>query len=287
LFLLVRGLFGTQVAAITVALWAAHPASIVLSSVYSEALFCAFAFSALLAAHRQRWLLAGLLGFFAGLVRAQGLALGGALVLYALWFWWRSTRLPTPEPPDEPPDEAAVPGEGMASGRLSVADGLRAVGGSALALLGTPFYIVIIGLQLGDLRTWFTQQQLGWQTEWNWGATAPAQLWHEIGNADHFFPVICGLLVVVAIVLLVSAMEQRVWAGLVLFGALVIVQAVGSSVVMQSKPRLLLPAAVVFIPIALGLNRTRPITRWLGVSCLVLFGLWLGDYSVTVWMYGI
>jgi hypothetical protein len=48
---------------------------------YTEALFCALAFGAVLAARRQRWLLAGMLGGLAAAARLTGLALLPFLVL--------------------------------------------------------------------------------------------------------------------------------------------------------------------------------------------------------------
>ena len=257
LFFLVRGLHGDRVALITVVLWAAHPASIVLSSAYSEALFCALAFSALLAVYRQRWLLAGLLAFGAGLVRAQGLALGGGLVLYAAWTWWRGRG-----------GEATAGAEGNTPGAVGRARSLRMLAGSVLALLGTPTYMVVIGIHVGNIWTWFDQQRLGWQSEWTWGS--------EFSGDDHFFALTCMILLVAAVVLLVCAAEQREWSALLLVGVLIAVETLGSSVIMQSKPRLLVPAVVVFLPIARALASARPVSRWLVLSCLALFGLWLG-----------
>jgi hypothetical protein len=57
------------------------PFAVFLAAGYSEALFLGFALSAWLAARRQRWLLAGVLGGLAGTVRVTALFLGAALIV--------------------------------------------------------------------------------------------------------------------------------------------------------------------------------------------------------------
>ena len=61
---------------VMVAVWAVAPASIVLSMVYSEALFCALAIWSLVALAGRRWLMAAVLTIGAGLARSStGVAL--------------------------------------------------------------------------------------------------------------------------------------------------------------------------------------------------------------------
>ena len=70
---------------VMVAVWSVAPASFVLSMVYSEALFCALAIWALLALVERRWLTAGVLTIGAGLARSStGVALVAAVAVAAL-----------------------------------------------------------------------------------------------------------------------------------------------------------------------------------------------------------
>ena len=64
-----------RISLLMVAIWAVAPSSTVLSMMYAEALFCALAIWALVALVSRRWLTAGLLTLAAGTVRSTALAL--------------------------------------------------------------------------------------------------------------------------------------------------------------------------------------------------------------------
>jgi len=82
---LVMALTGNRrISLLTTALWAAAPASFVLSMVYSEALFCALAVWALIALVERRWLTAAGLTILAGAVHSSALALIAAVAVAAL-----------------------------------------------------------------------------------------------------------------------------------------------------------------------------------------------------------
>src|SRR5262249_2291102 len=70
---------------ILIALFAATPMSILLSMVYSAAMFCALAVWAVMGVLERRWLLAGVCCAFAGLVRPTAAALLLAVGLAALF----------------------------------------------------------------------------------------------------------------------------------------------------------------------------------------------------------
>jgi hypothetical protein len=67
--------FGEEIAALTVLLVAFCPVSFFFSAVYTESLFLALSVGTIYAARRERWLLCGVLGFFAALSRNGGIAL--------------------------------------------------------------------------------------------------------------------------------------------------------------------------------------------------------------------
>lgn len=68
------------------------PTSYFLHADYSESLFLALALASFLAARRERWLLAGLVGALAALARPNGLLLLPALGADALWQLWETRR---------------------------------------------------------------------------------------------------------------------------------------------------------------------------------------------------
>lgn len=279
LYFLIEHLHGAKAAMLVVVLWASQPMSIVLSMAYSEALFCAFSFAALLAAQRRHWLLAGTLGFCAGLVRIQGLATAGALVCYAAWWWWHNRESAAARQP--------APADGNSDTKVRLDQGLYAVVATATSLLAAPLYIFIIGRRVGDPGAWFTQQREGWESRWDWGKTTPQQIWYELSSKSDVYPVMSAVLVLVALALLGIAMAQREWPGLIFFGLLIVAQTVGSTVYLQSKPRLLIPAVTLVVPVATALVRARPLVLALALAPIVMFGLWFGAESLTVWHYGI
>jgi hypothetical protein len=62
---------------------------------------------------------------------------------------------------------------------------------------------------------------------------------------------------------------------------------IGSNGLMASKARLLLPAFVLLIPIAVGLAKRRTSTAVITLGCLALVTAWFGAYSLTVWSWAI
>ncbi|HVE96389.1 MAG TPA: hypothetical protein VNA67_05350 [Pseudonocardiaceae bacterium] len=61
----------------------------------------------------------------------------------------------------------------------------------------------------------------------------------------------------------------------------------GSNGVMNSKARLLLPAFVLLLPVAISLVRRRPVVLALTLTGLAAFSAWFGSYALTVWPYAI
>ena len=81
-----------RISVLLVAIWAVAPSSSVLSMMYAEALFCALAFWALYALVEQRWLTVAGLTIGAGLVRSTALALIAAVGVAALIALIRAAR---------------------------------------------------------------------------------------------------------------------------------------------------------------------------------------------------
>ena len=84
LHLLGTSLYGRRAGWALVAICCSAPVSVVLSMAYSERLFLALVAGMLVAAHRQVWWAAGLLGLAAALTRPTGAAAALALAVAAL-----------------------------------------------------------------------------------------------------------------------------------------------------------------------------------------------------------
>jgi hypothetical protein len=99
---------------------------------YTEALFCALAFGAVLAARRQRWLFAGLLGGLAAAARLAGLALLPFLLIELFY------------------------------ARHTLRQAVQAVVAPALIVLGFLTYLLTNLLVLGDAFAFITVQRQHW-----------------------------------------------------------------------------------------------------------------------------
>jgi hypothetical protein len=99
---------------------------------YTEALFCALAFGAVLAARRQRWLFAGLLGGLAAAARLTGLALLPFLLIEQFY------------------------------ARHTLRQAVQAVVAPALIVLGFLTYLLTNLLVLGDAFAFITVQRQHW-----------------------------------------------------------------------------------------------------------------------------
>jgi len=74
---------------------------------------------------------------------------------------------------------------------------------------------------------------------------------------------------------------------LLVYATLVLVMDLGSNGLMNSKARLLLPAFVLLVPVAIELARRRPVTVLLTLTGLTAVGAWFGSYALTLWPYAI
>ena len=90
LFKLVTEFWGARAGFLSAVIWMAMPASPVLVMGYAEGLFVAFAFSALWALQRHRFIVAAALLIPAGLTKLQVVPFAMALVGVVIYRWWRS-----------------------------------------------------------------------------------------------------------------------------------------------------------------------------------------------------
>ncbi len=251
-------LYGPRAALCLVALVYTQPMAVTLWIGYSESLFLLLAASCLLAAHRERWLTAGVLALLAGLTRSTGAAVAAALVVAAALAVRRERRV-------DP----------------------RAVAGAALGLLGVPLYVAWVGERLGQLDAWFVIQRAGWHTSWDWGQATWQFLSDTLRRGHDWVPVITAVLLVALAAACVTALLQRPWPPLAVYGLLVFALTVGQTNYYHSKLRLLVPALLALLPAAKALARPAPRTALPALALFALFGTWFGAYMLTNWAYAI
>jgi hypothetical protein len=239
------------------ALFAAAPMSVVLSMTYTEGLFCALAAWSLVGVLRRNWLLAGLCAAGAGLVRPTATALVASVGLAAL---------------------AAV---------IAHRDGWRPWVGGLLAPVGLLAYLGWVAVRTGSPDGWYRIQREGW----GWyvdggGATARYVAQVLAGGSQIFDVAVVGAFVASAVLVVVGVAMRLPWP-LLVYGAVSLLTVLTTEGLMNSKLRLLLPAFVLLLPIALGLAKRRPSTAIGVVVAATLASAWFGGYALTIWKYGI
>jgi hypothetical protein len=240
-----------------VALFAAAPMSVVLTMTYSEALFCALAAWALVGVLERKWILGGLSCAAAGLVRPTSAALVLAVGVAAL---------------------VAV---------IQRRDGWRPWLCLVLAPAGLLSYLGWVAAKTGSLTGYFKLQNQGWESHFDGGL---ATLRFVVEALTHQLSVLEGVTILVistAFVLLVVGFRTKLPWPMLLYAIGVLLLVVGSDGMMASKARLLLPAFVLLVPIAVALAKRQTATAVLTLTGLVVVTSWFGAYAVTVWSYAI
>lgn len=240
-----------------VALVAAAPMGVVWSMTYSEALFCACAVWALVAVLRRNWVMAGWCTALAGAVRPTGAALLLAVGLAALF---------------------AV---------LAEPRNWRAWVGGLLAPFGLVGYLAFVAMRTGSLGGWFALQDRGWNSRFDAGAATVSFTEEVLATGRSVLEVGTVGVLVGAVALLVVCVLRGVPWPLVVYAGGVLLMAIGSNGLMNSKARLLLPAFTLLVPAALALARRRPGTALSVVVAATLASAWFGGYAITGWPYAI
>ncbi|GEL23610.1 membrane protein [Pseudonocardia sulfidoxydans NBRC 16205] len=247
-----------RVGLLLTALFAAAPMAVTLNMAYTEALFCALAAWSLVGLLQRRWLLAGVMCGLAGLVRPTSEALVLAVVV------------------------AAVVALVMRR------DGWRPVAGALLSVAGVAGYLVFVAVRTGELTGWFTVQSTGWDGGVDGGVASVRFIVATLTSRDAALMYYVSAVVLIGVLVLFGlSVAARLPVPLLVYGGAVVATVWLSSGVMASRPRLLLPAFVLLLPIALGLAKRRPATAVSVVVVAALASAWFGAYSLTVWRYAI
>jgi Dolichyl-phosphate-mannose-protein mannosyltransferase len=252
IYVVAQRLYGVRAGAITVVVWAALPIGIVESMAYSEALFTAFAAWTVQALLDRRWLLAGLLATLAGLTRPVGVAVAAAVVVTAAVALARGER-----------------------------DRLRAVLGAAAAPLGWLGYVAWVAVRTDDPLGYFAVGR-EWGNGFDGGVTFGRWVGGFLTGAQPWL----GLLLILAVAglgaLLVLSIRDRQPLPLLVYSAAMVFVAMTSSGFFGSKPRYLLPAFGLLLPVAVRLARARLVVI---VTVLVVLTVGSAAYGA-FWLLG-
>ncbi|MEU5630499.1 hypothetical protein ACH47C_03105 [Streptomyces rishiriensis] len=245
-----------RVGIILVALWALLPHAILLTMAYAEPLMTAFSAWSLYAMLTRRWLTAGTLAILAGLCRPNGLAVAVAVVTGAVAHLWQLRRA----------------GEPTAA---------RAWATAAVAPLGWLGYIGWVGLRTHDPVGYFHVQSL-WGSRFDFGHYTAHMFKHVIVGHDTLVVYVTAAIVLGSLLLFVFCVLNRMPLPLLTYCAVLMVIALGGTHFFTSKPRFLLPAFPLLLPLAVHLARSRLRTVVVLLTALAGVSLFYGTYLLTV-----
>ncbi|MFF3913449.1 glycosyltransferase family 39 protein [Streptomyces sp. NPDC001852] len=309
IFAVAERVYGSRAGVCAVLLWAVLPVGIVQSMAYSESLFTALAAWSLYALLTGRWITAGTLAGLAGLTRPVGAAVVAAVwVAGVISFVRERSVMRTPGAYDNehaPAHTSGVSGVTQAPARtpgthttsrnprrpelplVTHASGTpraplwRRVLGMVIAPLGAAGYVLWVGQRTGKGVFGYLDVQAGWRNGFD-GGYAFARF-----VADKFtsFPTAfagAGLIIGVALLLWLYAtgVRRRQPVGLLVYTGVVLALALCASSYFGSKPRLLMPAFPVLLPLACALARLRTsrsalVTTGLALATAVYGAFWL------------
>jgi hypothetical protein len=274
---------GRRAGVCAVLLWAVVPVGIVQSMAYSESLFTALAAWSLYCVLTERWVPAGVLALAAGLTRPVGAAVIAAVWAAVLVSFRYGPRARTADGLPRPSSEAAPArvsgtGHGTAGGAPSA---LPRVLGMLLAPLGAAGYVLWVGHRTGRGPLGYLDVQAGWHNGFD-GGYAFARFVAGKFTSLSAVPAGLGLTAGVALViwLYVMGARQRQPLPLLVYSGVMTALALCASGYFGSKPRLLLPAFPLLLPLATALaglrtRRAALVTGGCALASAVYGAFWL------------
>ncbi|MEU5593559.1 mannosyltransferase family protein [Streptomyces sp. NPDC020298] len=277
--------YGPRAGVCAVLLWAVLPVGIVQSMAYSESLFTALAAWSLYAVLTGRWVTAGTLAALAGLTRPVGLAVVAAVWTAGVVSFVRDRSTAAAygarggERASDTTDGAAVtPHSPLPTTGAPVRS--RALG-MLLAPLGAAAYVLWVGHRTGKGPLGYLDVQAGWRNGFDFGyafARFVADKFTSFPSALAGAGLITGVGLVIWLYLI--GVRQRQPLPLLVYTGVVVALALCASSYFGSKPRLLLPAFPLLLPLAVALARARTsrsalVTGLLAVATAVYGAFWL------------
>jgi len=247
-----------RVSLLMVALWAVAPGSLVWTMLYSEALFCALAVWSLVALVERRWLTAAGLTILAGTVRSAAIALIAAVAVAAL-----------------PPVIRAV------RAREPIGAWWRPAAAVVTAPLGLVGYWAY--------SAWATHHVAGfaWVEEnahnsFDWGKGIILAAKQAIIYGPNASVALTLLVIAAAVILTAWSLAERIPVYLHAYTLVVVVVALAPGpYFLGSKPRFLLPAMLLGLPLARLLARARIWVLIPVIAVLAAASTWFGIYLMT------
>ncbi|MGW7436353.1 hypothetical protein [Streptomyces sp. NPDC054849] len=245
---------GPRAGLLLVGLWAALPHAVVLALAYTEALLAAFAAWALYALLRERWLWAAGLAVLAGLTRPTGLAVAAAVSAVALYaVLIRRSRAP----------EVWVAG--------------------LVAPAGWTAYVLAVGVRMDDPFGGYFAVQRRWGSRFDFGAGALRSAERVLtGGHVPLATTVTVILLALAGLLAVLLVLDRTPLPLLAYTAILLVITFGGAGYFESKPRFLLPAFPLLLPLAAVMARARPRTAVVVTAVVAGLGYGYGLYLLLV-----
>lgn len=255
---------GRRTGVLAAVVWGALPHAVVESLAYTEALFTALAAWSLYAVLTRRWLSAGALALLAGASRPNGIAVAAAVCCCAAAELWRRRR---------------------ACGTREVLEARgaswRVWAGAALSPLGWLGYLAWVGCRRGSWRGYFAVQE-EWGSRFDFGANGLRFVRYLLIHKASFAYFVALVILGVAVVLLALLVADRPPLALLVYTLVLVAITLGGSNYFASKPRFLLPAFPLLLPVALAMTRARPRTAVLTGGALAGFSFVYGTYLLTV-----
>jgi hypothetical protein len=245
---------------VLVALWACWPHSAVLAMPYTEPLFVALAVWSLVALLDGRWVTGGVLCLLAGATRPVGTALAAALGVAA----------------------AAAVVHDLRQHRRPGARPLVAV---VLAPLGFLGYWAWLWARTGRPDAWFWVQAHEWRSTFDGGRFTMGSVAAVATRPQALVLVVCAVVVVASLVLLVALVVEGAPLPVLVYTALATYAVVGAAGYENSKPRFLLCAFPLVVPLARALAGTPVRTLVVLLAGLALLAAWYNAFVLVVWTY--
>ncbi|MFJ1667573.1 glycosyltransferase family 39 protein [Streptomyces bottropensis] len=271
IFAVAGHVYGRRAGVWAVLLWAVLPVGIVQSMAYTESLFTALAAWSLYAVLTGRWVTAGALAALAGLTRPVGLAVVAALWAAAIASYVRDRRH-APVPPAE------------RSRSAEASDGARhwpRALGMLLAPLGAVGYVLWVGRHTGKGPLGYLDVQAGWRNGFDGGYAFARFVTDKFTSFPSALAGV-GLIIGVALIIWLYAVcvRQGQPLSLLVYAGVVTALALCASSYFGSKPRLLMPAFPLLLPLARALvgartARSAAIVGAAGVVSALYGAFWL------------
>ncbi len=249
-----------RISLLMVAVWAVAPSSTVLSMMYAEALFCALAIWALVALVSRRWLTAAGLTLAAGTVRSTAVALIAAVCTAALIAVVQAIRT-----------------------RRPIARWWRPLVAVLLAPLGLLGYLGYVALATHRLDGWFWVERHTCHMVFDWGVSTVSVAKGTLLDAPSVSQVLVVGALVAAVLLMLWSLTERIPVYLHAYTIVVVVLALFTSANwISSKPRFVLPAVLLALPVARLLAPLRTSVLVPLIVVLTAATTWFGLYLAVI-----